>query len=130
MELIDINKEIVKLGTELGLTVTDDREYLKGNVLWIEELYKSRNQGNKSSSKSSFYTVLNIYETNANKAKLYNIGNKFSELMLNSFMVDNEEYEITVKKQKEQLRKVSMDTGKLYEYSFTFVIEAYKLQVQ
>lgn len=130
MELIDINKELVKLGTELGLNVVDDKEYLKGKTLWIEEIYKSKNQGNKSNSKSNFYVLIDIYETNANKAKLYEVGNKFSELMLNNFMIDNEEYEVNIRKQKEQIRKVSLDTGKLYEYAFTFTIEAYKLPVQ
>ena len=130
MELIDINKELVKLGTELELNVVDDKEYLKGKTLWIEEIYKSKNQGNKSNSKSNFYVLIDIYETNANKAKLYEVGNKFSELMLNNFMIDNEEYEVNVKQTREQMRKVSMDTGKLYEYAFAFTIEAYKLPVQ
>ena len=130
MELIDINKELVKLGTELELNVVDDKEYLKGKTLWIEEIYKSKNQGNKSNSKSNFYVLIDIYETNANKAKLYEVGNKFSELMLNNFMIDNEEYEVNVKQTREQMRKVSMDTGKLYEYAFAFTIEAYKLPVK
>lgn len=126
MELIDINKEIVRIGTNLGLNVVDDREYLKGGVLWIEEIYKSKMQGNKSNKKSSFYILVNAYEVNANKAKLYEVGQALSKAMLEEFMTDNNEYEVKVEQRQEQMRKVSMDTGKLYEYSFTFTVEAYK----
>lgn len=126
MELIDINKEIVRIGTNLGLNVVDDKEYLKGGVLWIEEIYKSKMQGNKSNKKSSFYILVNAYEVNANKAKLYEVGQALSKAILEEFMADNNEYEVKVEQRQEQMRKVSMDTGKLYEYSFTFTVEAYK----
>lgn len=130
MDLIYINREIVNMADKAGLTPVDDAEFLQANVLWIEQLQKMKKNGNKyNSDKNSFYAVLNIYELNANKVKLYEIATKFSELMLNEFFKEeNYGYKVKVEKRREELKKISADTGKLYQYSFDFVITTYKIK--
>lgn len=129
MDLIYINREIVKMAEAVGLVVVDDVEFLQANVLWIEQLYKSKNAGNKSNDKHSFYANLNLYELNANKLKLYEKATAFSEKMLNDFLKDdNFGYQVKVEKRKEELRKVYTDVGKLYQYSFTFIITANEIK--
>lgn len=130
MDLIYINREIVKIADSLGLNTIDDAEYLAQNTLWIEQLYKSKVAGNKNNNKNVFYATLNLYDLGASKVKLYEKATLFSDKMLNElFMDDNFGYEVKVEKRKEELRKVSADTGKLYEYSFTFIITTYKIKV-
>lgn len=130
MDLIYINREIVNMADKAGLTPVDDAEFLQANVLWIEQLQKMKKNGNKyNSDKNSFYAVLNIYELNANKVKLYETATKFSELMLNEFFKEeNYGYKVKVEKRREELKKISADTGKLYQYSFDFVITTYKIK--
>lgn len=130
MDLIYINREIVNMADKAGLTPVDDAEFLQANVLWIEQLQKMKKNGNKyNDDKNSFYAVLNIYELNANKVKLYEIATKFSELMLNEFFKEeNYGYKVKVEKRKEELKKISADTGKLYQYSFDFIITTYKIK--
>lgn len=130
MDLIYINREIVNMADKAGLTPVDDAEFLQANVLWIEQLQKMKKNGNKyNDDKNSFYAVLNIYELNANKVKLYEIATKFSELMLNEFFKEeNYGYKVKVEKRREELKKISADTGKLYQYSFDFVITTYKIK--
>lgn len=129
MEIIYINREIVKIAESLGLTTIDDAEFLKANVLWIESINKISSAGNKSNNdRKVFYLNLNLYELDSNKAKLYELGEKFSEAMLNEFFKDeNYGYKISIKKRSEELRKVAADTGKLYQYSFSFVVTTYKI---
>ena len=128
MELIHINREIVRIADSLNLTTVDDAEFLKANVLWIEGIQKIPTMGNKINDKKIFYATLNLYELDSNKLKLYETGEKFSYKMLNDFFKDNNfGYQINIKKRKEELKKVSADTGKLYQYSFDFVVTAYKV---
>lgn len=130
MDLIYINREIVNMADKAGLTPVDDSEFIQANVLWIEQLQKMKKNGNKyNDDKNSFYAVLNIYELNANKVKLYETATKFSELMLNEFFKEeNYGYKVKVEKRREELKKISADTGKLYQYSFDFVITTYKIK--
>lgn len=130
MDLIYINREIVNMADKAGLTPVDDSEFIQANVLWIEQLQKMKKNGNKyNDDKNSFYAVLNIYELNANKVKLYETATKFSELMLNEFFKEeNYGYKVKVEKRREELKKIAADTGKLYQYSFDFVITTYKIK--
>lgn len=129
MELIYINREIVKIADSLGLITVDDAEFLKANVLWIENIQKLKTRGNKSNNKTSFFATLNLYELDSNKLKLYEIAERFSYGMLNDFFKDeNYGYKIKVQKRNEELRKISADTGKLYQYSYSFLITTYKLE--
>lgn len=127
MNLAQINKEIVRIGRELGLKVIDDAEFISFNTLWIEQLYKSKMVGNKDNSKQSFYAVLNLYDLDAQKNRIYETGEALSDKLLSEFLIDNEEYQVKIEKKKEELAKVSADTGKLYQYSYTFVINTNKI---
>lgn len=129
MELIYINREIVKIAESIGLNIVDDAEFLKANVLWIESVQKLNSRGHKFNDKNTFYAHLNIYELDSNKVKLYEIGEKFSNLMLNEFFKEEDYgYKVVIKKRNEELKKVAADTGKLYQYSFQFVITTYKVK--
>ena len=129
MELIYINREIVKIADSLGLITVDDAEFLKANVLWIENIQKLKTRGNKSNNKTSFFATLNLYELDSNKLKLYEIAERFSNGMLNDFFKDESYgYKVTIQKRNEELRKISADTGKLYQYSYSFLITTYKLE--
>ena len=125
MDLIIINKELVRIADSLGIKTVDDAEFLQANVLWVEQLYKSQTQGNKlNNDKESFFLGLNLYELDSHKAALYQSAKSFIEKMMTDFKIEG--YTVKIEKRKEELKKVSADTGKLYQYSFTLIITTYK----
>ena len=125
MDLMIINKEIVRIADLLGIKTVDDAEFLQANVLWVEQLYKSQTQGNKlNNDKESFFLGLNLYALDSHKAILYQNAKSFIEKIMTDFKIDG--YTIKIDKRREELRKISADTGKLYQYSFTLIITTYK----
>ena len=124
MELIFITREFVKIIESCGLKAIDDIEHIGAETVWIENLSKLRSNSNKSNDKDLFYATLNVYELHSRKLKLFEEAGALIKKIKNDLFVEqknNFSTDLTIK--EENLRKVSTDVGKLYQYTISLSIK-------
>lgn len=124
MELIFITREFVKIIESCGLKAIDDIEHIGAETVWIENLSKLRSNSNKSNDKDLFYATLNVYELHSRKLKLFEEAGALIKKIKSDLFVEqknNFSTDLTIK--EENLRKVSTDVGKLYQYTISLSIK-------
>lgn len=127
MLIEQINRELIKVINLSGLTPIDDLEYINANTMFINELHLFNNSGTKDSNKESYYVVLQIYENDTNKLKMYQHAQAFKDNFKNTFVDSIDNYKIDYKIVEEASQKVFSDVGKFYQYTIEMTITAYKI---
>lgn len=124
MELIFITREFVKIIESCGLKAIDDIEHIGAETVWIENLSKLRTNSNKSNDKNLFYATLNVYELHSRKLKLFEeAGILLQKIKSDLFAEQRNDFSTDLTVKEENLRKVSTDVGKLYQYTISLSIK-------